>query len=87
LNIPTRRSRTEFRDTFPAEILAGRQPFHFYDPLSDFKRFHGEKLYWEREHGHFTPLGCKIVGEGLARTVIDQGLLTDRVSSSKAGGK
>jgi hypothetical protein len=75
LDIPSRRSRTEFYSTFPSEHLGQEADLPIYCPITDFKRYHGQKLYWEKEHGHFTPLGCRIVGEGLARFVREQGLL------------
>jgi len=75
LDIPTRHSRTEFQSTFPSDLLDRKDVFHIYSPIADFQRLSGEKLYWEKEHGHFTPLGCKIVGEGLARSVMEFGLL------------
>jgi hypothetical protein len=75
LDIPSRRSRTEFHATFPFEQLEDERQFHIYSPIDDFKEYRGKKLFWEKEHGHFTPLGCKIVGEGLARTVRQRGLL------------
>ncbi len=60
---------------FPAHLLNGPTQFHICNPMADFKEHHGERLYWEKEHGHFTPLGCKVVGESLARTVLESGLL------------
>jgi hypothetical protein len=77
LDVPLRLSRTRFRSTFPRETFAKSLPFHVYDPIPDFAAYLGEKLYWERSHGHFTPLGCQIVGEGLARMILDRGLLQD----------
>jgi hypothetical protein len=71
----SRYSRTEFYSMSPTHLLNGPMRFRLYNPMADFKQHYGEKLYWEKEHGHFTPLGCKVVGEGLARTVLDSGLL------------
>lgn len=75
LDIPTWRSRTDFHSTFQADQLDDPTQFHVYNPIADFKQYYGKKLYWEKAHGHFTPLGCRIVGEGLARMALELGLL------------
>jgi hypothetical protein len=75
LDIPGQRSRTEFYSTFPVRQAQAVAPFHLYSPMADFKAYYGQKLYWEKAHGHFTPLGCRIVGEGLARTALEMQLL------------
>jgi len=63
LSVPRRLSRTEFEDTLPEDMAVA--PL-VYDPIQDFSRYSGEMLYWEHSAGHFTPLGNRIVGEGLA---------------------
>jgi hypothetical protein len=75
LDIPSRSSRTEFYSTFPSDQLEGDTRLPIYCPIADFQRYLGQKLYWEKEHGHFTPLGCRVVGEGLARFIEKQQLL------------
>ncbi len=75
LDIPVRQSRTEFYSTFPLDELADKAEFPIYNPMADFQKYAGQKLYWEKEHGHFTPLGCRIVGEGLARFTLEGQLL------------
>ncbi len=75
LDIPNRNSRTEFKSSFPAEQAAGVPSLHVYNPIADFQKYSGQELYWEKEHGHFTPLACRIVGEGLARSALELGLL------------
>ncbi len=75
LDIPAWRSRTEFHTTFHADQLDDPTQFHVYNPIADFKQYYGKQLYWEKAHGHFTPLGCRIVGEGLARMALELGLL------------
>ncbi len=86
LDIPSRLSRTEFRSTFPTEHLSDGMQFHRYNPIADFGQYYGQKLYWEKEHGHFTPLGCRIVGEGLGRTILENGLLEREKPSSADSG-
>jgi hypothetical protein len=76
LDIPNRRSRAEFSSSFPAKQAAGVVSLHIYSPIADFQKYAGQKLYWEKEHGHFTPLACRIVGEGLAKAALELGLLT-----------
>jgi len=85
-DIPSRRSRTEFYSTFPTEHVSDGMQFHLYNPMADFAQYYGQKLYWEKEHGHFTPLGCRIAGEGLARAILAQGLLEPQKASSADSG-
>jgi hypothetical protein len=73
LSIPYRLSRNEFVSTFPA--YEESKQFIVFDPIDLFKQQDGKMLYWERSHGHFTPLGCRIVGEGLAKKIIELGLI------------
>ncbi len=73
LPIPARRSRTEFVSGFPS--LESPASFVIYDPIEDFNKYEGQILYREKGHGHFTPLGCEIVGKGLAKTIVAEGLL------------
>jgi len=75
LDIPLRLARTEFCSTFPFDQLREKAEFPIYSPMADFKPYAGQKLFWEKEHGHFTPLGCRIVGEGLARFIWEGRLL------------
>ena len=73
LSIPSRRSRTEFVSSFPA--CEGSEDFTVFCPIDIFKQQDGKMLYWERSHGHFTPLGCQIVGRGLAGVILELNLL------------
>ncbi len=85
LDIPSRSGRTKFYPTFPTDHMSEQTRFHIYSPIADFKQHYGEKLYWEKAHGHFTPLGCRIVGEGLARMVLERGLLEPDFGKAEAG--
>jgi len=73
LSIPIRRSRAEFVSPFPA--CEASEQFNVFDPIELFKKQDGNMLYWERSHGHFTPLGCRLVGKGLAETILEFSLL------------
>jgi hypothetical protein len=73
LDIPFRHSRTEFTSTFPENKTA--EDFNVFCPIELFGEYRGQKLYWEESHGHFTPLGCRIIGEGLAKTILELNLL------------
>ena len=81
LNIPHRLSRSEFMSYFPTDHEDIRD-LHVFCPMEMFKQYHGQKLYWEKSHGHFTPLGCRLVGEGLAKVILEQNLL-DRSCSCR----
>jgi lysophospholipase L1-like esterase len=81
LDVPRRRSRTEFRPTFPYYDTPGRSSFNVFCPVERFEQYKGEKLYWEKSHGHFTPLGCRVVGEGLAEYILESGCFDDDAPS------
>ena len=74
LDVPYRLSRTEFSSGFP-ENDDGDMAFKVFCPIELFKQQRGENLYWERSHGHFTPLGCRIVGKGLAEIIFESDLI------------
>ena len=63
LDIPERRTRTEFSSELP-EIY--RQHFNTVSPIQELRDNSGQLLYWENSHGHWTPKGCEIVGLKLA---------------------
>lgn len=75
LDIPYRVSRTEFTSRFPLDDENRSEYFHVVSPIAQFKEKAGQLLYWEKGDGHFTPLGCDIVGEVLADYVQRHGLL------------
>jgi hypothetical protein len=74
LNVPHQLDRSEFMSFFPADHEDVRG-FHVFCPMELFKQNNGQKLYWEESAGHFTPLGCRIIGEGLAKVVLERHLL------------
>ncbi|RPG21707.1 MAG: SGNH/GDSL hydrolase family protein [Phycisphaera sp. TMED9] len=71
LSIPVRRSRAEFKETFPD--WSGEYPV--VSPIAAFEEKNGEMLYWEESHGHWTPLGCRLVASELTDRILDRGLL------------
>lgn len=84
LDVPRRRSGTQFNPTFPYYDSPGSHSFSVFCPIERFERHAGEKLYWEKSHGHFTPLGCRVVGEGLAEFILESGYFADCVSCTGA---
>ncbi len=75
LDIPVRKDREVFYSNFPLPIDQAKLIFNIYSPIDGFLQYKGEKIYWEKGHGHFTPLGCDIVGKGLAQYIIENQLL------------
>jgi len=73
IDIPERLNRTTFRSAYP--LGPGFEDFNLFSPLPMFEERKGELLYWERSHGHFTPLGNRIVGEGAADLILERNLL------------
>lgn len=74
LEIPGRLSRTEFRSLFPHDV-AQKYHFRIVSPIERFADAKGRKVYWERGHGHWTPLGTDMVGEVLADYIAKNHLL------------
>ncbi len=68
LSIPIRRARDRFTESFPE-----RDPFSLpvVSPLDRFNAAEGRMLYWERSHGHWTPLGCRLVADELADAILN----------------
>ena len=75
LDIPLRLSRKEFKSIFPLECDGEQVEFNIVSPIEKFKTRSGEQIYWERGDGHFTPLGCDLVGEVLADFIDNRKLL------------
>ena len=75
LDIPRRYGRTDFRSLFPAGFIGEGNELDIVSPISKFAEAGGRKIYWERSQGHFTPLGCDMVGQLLANHIASQNLL------------
>jgi len=82
LNIPATIGRAAFEDRFLEED-EGIDGLHIYHPHSVFEAQNGKMLYWERSHGHLTPLGNRLVGEGLADYIQQHSLLDQPDSTDK----
>lgn len=67
LEIPIRVSRTEFMGSASEYI---RTEFDMINPVIEFKKHPNDMIYWEKSHGHFTVIGCEIIGQVLAREII-----------------
>ena len=82
LDIPLMLSRTEFESKFLMnDATKGR--FEVFNPIKLFEEQKGKKIYWENSEGHFTPFGCHIVGEGLAKLILSEDLLKTNKGVSK----
>jgi len=81
LDIPRRVSRTEFKSLFPYDE-AKDSKLDIFNPIRVFQQHKGDKLYWENSCGHFTPLGCRLIGEGLAEVILKSGLLNRKSSDN-----
>ena len=77
-DIPIKLSRTEFESRFPVSKGSIMEGFEVFNPIELFKQHKGKKIYWEKSEGHFTPLGCRIVGEGLAELALSRNLLNSK---------
>ena len=74
-DVPIKLSRTEFESRFPVSEGSIMNDFEVFSPIELFKQHKGKKIYWEIRNGHFTPLGCRIIGEGLAKLILGKGLI------------
>ena len=74
IEIPTRKTRTDFRSSLNEYL---RDKFYIVSPLNELQKSAqaGNLIYHENSHGHFTPLGCKIIGEVLTEHIIHERLL------------
>lgn len=75
LDIPVWAARTEFFSVFPHDASGNTFDLPVVNPTSAFLQEKGALLYWERSQGHFTPLGCRQVGQVLATAIREQNLL------------
>lgn len=74
-DIPIKLSPAEFESRFLVSEADTIEYFDVFNPIELFKQQKGKKIYWEIRNGHFTPLGCRIIGEGLAKLILSKGLL------------
>jgi len=88
LDVPCRRSRTDFEPSFPWGPDGDSHGLRVISPIARFEEHRGQLLSWERSHGHFTPLGCRVVGRVLADAIVEQRLLVPGTRSNvvPAGG-
>lgn len=77
LDIPFWRTRTKFISKFPNTFPHDSTPFPVVSPIEKFSEKRGAQIYWEKGDGHFTPLGCDLVGEFLADDIRLKQLLGD----------
>ncbi|MHC4083595.1 MAG: SGNH/GDSL hydrolase family protein [Planctomycetota bacterium] len=84
-DIPIRISRTEFESRFLGSEDDTIKYFDVFNPIELFKRQNGKKIYWEKSEGHFTPLGCRIVGKGLAEFALSKNLVNGELAKFDKG--
>ena len=77
-DIPIRLSRTQFESRFLIDEHDAMKHFEVFNPIELFKQHKGEKIYWEKSEGHFTPVGCRIVGKGMAELTLSKNLLNSK---------
>lgn len=85
LDIPVKLSLTEFESRFLVSEADTMEHFEVFNPIKDFKQHKGKKIYWEESEGHFTPLGCRIIGEGLAKFILSKDLLESKQAKRNSG--
>ena len=73
--VPIAVKRDEFELPMNKYVEEKLKDFYIVSPIDEFHKYKGQILYWEHAHGHFTPLGCKIVGGVLADFIIENNVL------------
>ncbi len=74
LEIPRSIKRNEFISPIHEYVRDNIDNIYFVSPIPAFHEYDGQILYWEHSEGHFTPLGCKIVGGLLSDYIIKNNL-------------
>ena len=77
VDIPTAVSRSFFRSAFEQLPDAAERTLHLVSPLEEFFAVPAEerRFYYEKGHGHLTPLGNEVVADALARDLLRSGWL------------
>jgi len=80
LDVPKQLKRHEFMSKFPFSLLEDERHMHVVSPISAFEEIKDGQLYWEHGHGHFSPLGCDLVGKTLADYIAENHILERKKS-------
>lgn len=80
LDIPVRNTEHHFISMLPDRAMQPETGLPILSPITDFKLRMDRPLYWSRSQGHFTPHGCEVVADSLARHIIAGSLLAPAVS-------
>jgi hypothetical protein len=75
LDIPNPLSPAGFQSVFPASGKEEAGAFDIVSPIRNLETAKEQKVFWARSQGHFTPLGCDLVGQALAQHIAEKGLL------------
>jgi hypothetical protein len=83
LDIPMRDGNTRFHSVFPRDASGGAYGLPTVSPINTFTEHCDEGLiYWTRSQGHFTPLGCRLLGALLASEIDSRRLLEPIASTN-----
>ena len=75
LDIPDHSDNRLFLSRFPNDPEGTHYGLPVVKVIDTLKAHAGELLYWTRSQRHFTPLGCRLVGDKLAEYIIEERLL------------
>ncbi len=75
LDIPKKEDSYKYVPSYLTDFNNDLPDVHYVMPAKDMMKYGKRKLYWEKAHGHFTPLGTKIIGKTLATYIVESKLL------------
>ncbi len=74
-DIPDHRNNRTFWSKLPKDAKGTHYGLPVVGVIDTLRAHAGEGLYWTRSQRHFTPLGCRLVGDELAVYIIEKRLL------------
>ena len=86
LDIPVHNNNRIFTSMFPVDLKKTNLGVDVVSPIATFDAHWREgQIYWTRSQGHFTPFGCRLVGDLLSEHLIKDHVLQGSVETSRIG--
>lgn len=72
----------DMSSAFPATDATGER-FQVFSPAAALRSYPRDRVFHQRSHRHFTPLACRLIGDGLADVILEHQLLRGSAASSQ----